>query len=395
MHELYSQALAMADQLRAFQADLHRHPELSLQERRTTAQIRSELDQLGLDYIPMNTETGVAALLTGAHDGPLLLLRADIDAIAQQEVAEHSPRSENDGVMHACGHDVHTTCLLGAAKLLAARRADLHGSVLFLFQPAEEIVEGARMVLNGGLLDRLPRRPDACFALHTRPELPCGQIAVIDGPIMAGKTNFRITLTGRSGHGGSPHKCVDPIVAGGTLIGALQTMVSRNTDPLDSLVCSLCSVHTDAPDFFVPDSLTISGSLRWYREDTHIMALRRLQEITEGVAAAYGCTSQIEREEMAPATINHASLVPMARHAAEAVVGPEGVVSPAPDMGGEDFALFGREAPSLLYWLGTGIAGQPLAPWHSAGFQVDPNALPIGAALLAQTVLTVQQEWTK
>ena len=395
MNELYTQALTMAGGMRAFQADLHRHPELSLQEHRTTRRIREELDPLGLDFIPMGTDTGVAALLTGGHDGPSLLLRADIDAIAQQEAAEHDPRSETDGVMHACGHDVHTTCLLGAARLLAARRADLHGSVLFLFQPAEEIVEGARMVLAGGLLDRLPRRPDACFALHTRPELPCGQIAVIDGAIMAGKTNFLLTLTGRSGHGGSPHKCVDPIVAGGTLIGALQTMVSRNTDPLDSLVCSLCSVHTDAPDFFVPDSLTISGSLRWYREDTHAMALRRLREITDGVAAAYNCTARIQLEEMAPATINHASLTPLARRAAEAVAGPDGVVSPAPDMGGEDFALFGQAAPSFLYWLGTGIAGQPLAPWHSAGFQVDPDALPMGAALLAQTVLTVQQEWTR
>ena len=385
--KLLEQARAMEGELRALKDELHRHPELSFQEVRTTALLKEKLDGLGLERVDLGMETGVVALLRGAKPGGTVALRADIDAIAQQEAPHDGALSCTDGIMHGCGHDFHTVGLYGAARLLAAQRETLAGNVVFLFQPAEEVTQGAQAMLDHGLLDKLPEKPRYLFGLHNRPELPAGTIAVMEGPVMAGKSHFTITLHGKSGHGGSPHKCTDVIVAGAAVVNALQTVVSRDTDPLDSVVCSVLSIHAGTPDNFVPDVLTMTGSIRFHQEWAHQKARRRLEELTAGVAAAYGCTAEVAFHPGVPATVNSPELTALARKAALELVKPDKVAAPRPDMGSEDFAVFGQHIPAFFYWLGSGFPGQANPCWHNEHFRTDDSALPLAAALLAQSAL--------
>ena len=385
--ELLEQARAMEQELRAFKDDLHCHPELSFQEIRTTALLKEKLAELGLELVDLGMDTGAVALLRGGKPGGTVALRADIDAIAQQEASHDGAVSCTGGVMHGCGHDFHTVGLYGAARLLCQRREELAGSVVFFFQPAEEVTQGAQAMLDHGLLDKLPEQPRYLFGLHNRPELPAGQIAVMEGPVMAGKSHFTLTLHGKSGHGGSPHKCTDVIVAGAAVVNALQTVVSRDTDPLDSVVCSVLSVHAGTPDNFVPDTLVMTGSIRYHQEWAHQKAQKRLEELTLGVAAAYGCTAKVAFHPGVPATVNAPELTALARKAALALVGPEQVVSPRPDMGSEDFAVFGQHIPAFFYWLGSGFPGKENPCWHNEHFRTDDSALPLAAALLAQSAL--------
>lgn len=383
--ELLDQAQAMGGALKALKDELHRHPELSFQERRTTALLQEKLTQLALELVDLGMETGVVALLRGGKPGGTVALRADIDAIAQQEAAHDGALSCVDGVMHGCGHDFHTAGLYGAASLLCQRRDTLPGSVVFLFQPAEEVTQGAQTMLDHGLLEKLPEKPRCLFGLHNRPELPAGTIAVMEGPVMAGKSHFTITLHGKSGHGGSPHKCTDVIVAGAAVVNALQTVVSRDMDPLDSLVCSVLSIHAGTPDNFVPDLLTMTGSIRFHQESAHQRARQRLEELTLGVAAAYGCTAEVAFHPGVPATVNGPELTLLARKAAVGLVGQDKVVSPRPDMGSEDFAIFGQQIPAFFYWLGSGVPGTENPCWHNEHFRTDDSALPLAAALLARS----------
>lgn len=385
--KLLEQARAMEGELRALKDELHRHPELSFQEVRTTDLLKEKLDGLGLERVDLGMETGVVALLRGAKPGGTVALRADIDAIAQQEAPHDGALSCTDGIMHGCGHDFHTVGLYGAARLLAAQREALAGNVVFLFQPAEEVTQGAQAMLDHGLLDKLPEKPRYLFGLHNRPELPTGTIAVMEGPVMAGKSHFTITLHGKSGHGGSPHKCTDVIVAGAAVVNALQTVVSRDTDPLDSVVCSVLSIHAGTPDNFVPDVLTMTGSIRFHQEWAHQKARRRLEELTTGVAAAYGCTAEVAFHPGVPATVNSPELTALARKAALELVKPDKVAAPRPDMGSEDFAVFGQHIPAFFYWLGSGFPGQANPCWHNEHFRTDDSALPLAAALLAQSAL--------
>lgn len=385
--KLLEQARAMEGELRALKDELHRHPELSFQEVRTTALLKEKLDGLGLERVDLGMEIGVVALLRGAKPGGTVALRADIDAIAQQEAPHDGALSCTDGIMHGCGHDFHTVGLYGAARLLAAQRETLAGNVVFLFQPAEEVTQGAQAMLDHGLLDKLPEKPRYLFGLHNRPELPTGTIAVMEGPVMAGKSHFTITLHGKSGHGGSPHKCTDVIVAGAAVVNALQTVVSRDTDPLDSLVCSVLSIHAGTPDNFVPETLTMTGSIRYHQEQAHQKARRRLKELTLGVAAAYSCTAEVAFHPGVPATVNSPELTALARKAALELVKPDKVAAPRPDMGSEDFAVFGQHIPAFFYWLGSGFPGQANPCWHNEHFRTDDSALPLAAALLAQSAL--------
>ncbi len=377
--------------LSAMKGELHHHPELSFQEYRTTELLKARLTDLGLELIDLGMETGAVALLRGAFPGKTVALRADIDAIAQQEPAGEQT-SETAGVMHACGHDFHTTCLYGAAKLLCEERERLHGNVLFLFQPAEEIAQGAAAMVSHGLWERLPTVPDTLFGLHNRPELPCGQVAVMEGPVMSGKEHFEITLRGVAGHGGSPHKCVDVIVPAAAIVTAIQTIVSRNTDPLDSLVCAVCSIHSGTEENFVPDTLKMTGCIRTHSAAVMEHAKHRLEQICRSTAEAYGCNRTLSFIPQTPATVNSREMTALARRAAVAVVGAENVVTPRPDMGSEDFAVFGQRVPSFFYWLGSGYPDRENAGWHSERFCTDDHALPIGAALLAQSALVALEE---
>ncbi|MEG1879525.1 MAG: M20 family metallopeptidase, partial [Pseudoflavonifractor sp.] len=365
-----SSAQGLAPRLLALKQDLHTHPELSFQEVRTTAILREKLTALGLEVIDLGMDTGVVALLRGGLPGKTVALRADIDAICQQEPAGPGA-SEVPGVMHACGHDFHAAGLYGAAILLAEERARLRGDVAFLFQPAEEITQGAAALLDHGLWAALPSPPVALFGLHNRPELPCGQVAVVEGPIMAGKIHFEIVLRGLAGHGGSPHKCIDVIVPGAAIVSALQSVVSRSTDPMDPLVCSVCSIHAGTPENFAPDLLTMTGCIRAHRDEVLEHAQERIWTLARGIGEAHGCAVEVQFIPQVPITYNSKEMTAIARRAALAVVGAEQIVAPLPDLGSEDFAVFGQEVPSFFYWLGSGRPGAQNPCWHSPDFRTD------------------------
>ena len=385
---LLDEAKALYPGLKALKDDLHRHPELSFQERRTTALLRERLAALGLELVDLGMDVGAVAVLRGGRPGPCVALRADIDAIELQE-PDGPCTSERPGVMHACGHDFHAAGLYGAAQLLSARKDGLPGSVVFFFQPAEEVAGGARAMVEHGLWDKLPEKPRYVFGLHNRPEVPTGQIAVIPGPIMAGKSNFTLTLHGKSGHGGSPHKCVDVLVAAAAFIQAVQTVVSRNTDPQEALVCTVCSIHGGSPANFAPDLVTLTGSVRALNDQVRAMAAERLEALARSISEAYACTFQFEIQEVTPLTWNGPEATALARRAAEALVGAENVVQPRPDLGSEDFAVYGQTVPAFFYWLGTGRPGQENPCWHSDRFRTDDqDGLSLAAALLAQSALT-------
>lgn len=389
---LLDEANTLYTALKAIKDDIHRHPELSFEERRTTAIIQKELTALGIELIDLGMETGVVGFLRGGNPGPTIALRADIDAIEQQEPADNGVVSECDGVMHGCGHDFHTTCLLGAARLLYTHREELCGNVVFLFQPAEEITQGAAAMLAHGLWDKLPERPTRLFALHDRPEIPRGQVAIIPGAIMAGKSHFVITLTGVTGHCGSPHKCVDVIVAGAAIVNGIQTIVSRNTDPQDPLVCAVFSINAGTPENFVPETLTMTGDIRAHSDGVIEKTQNRLKELSERIAASYQCKCEVQFIPEVPVTDNKPEMVRLAWKAAAAVLGEENIVQPRGDMGSEDFAVFGQDVPAFFYWLGTGFPGQNNPCWHNEHFKTDDEALPLGAALLAQSVLVATEE---
>lgn len=395
MQSLIEQAKALESELKCLKDDIHSYPELSFEERRTTAILKEKLTALGLEIVDLGMETGVVAVLHGGLPGGTVALRADIDAIAQQESKHDGVVSRIDGVMHGCGHDFHTAGLYGAAKLLSQNRERLNGTVVFIFQPAEEVTQGAQAMIDHGLWNKLPKKPQLLFGLHNRPELPAGAIAVMEGPVMAGKSHFTITVHGRSGHGGSPHKCTDVIVAAAGIVNAVQTIVSRNIDPLDSLVCSVLSIHAGTPDNFVPDILTMTGSIRSHSDAAQEHAQCRLKEIACGTASTYGCTAEVAFHKGVPATVNSAYMTGLARKAAEELVSADRIVSPRPDMGSEDFAVFGQSVPSFFYWLGSGFQDRQNACWHNEHFETDDSALPLAAALLANSAVIGLEELAK
>lgn len=389
MNQYLQDAMALAPALKAIKEDLHRHPELSFQEVRTTKIIQDQLLAMGLHLVDVGMETGAAAILFGDQPGPAVALRADIDAIAQQESPAHGGVvSEEPGKMHACGHDFHTTALLGAARILADHRAELAGQVYFLFQPAEEVTQGAAALVAHGLWDRLPQTPTGIFALHTRPELPSGQVAVVPGGIMAGKCHFSIQLTGVAGHGGAPHQCVDVITAGAAIVDAVQTIPSRCTDPRDPLVCAVLSIHAGTVENFVPETLTMTGAIRAHSEQVMEETKDHLRRLAEGIAQAYRCRCALEFIPQVPVTYNGPAMTALATQAAAAVVGSENIRAPRGDMASEDFSVLTQTVPGFFYWLGTGFHDRENPGWHHDCFRTDDDALPIGAALLAQSAVT-------
>lgn len=389
MNEYLQEALALTPELKAIKEDIHRHPELSFHEVRTTKIIQDQLLAMGFHLVHIGMETGAVAVLEGGKPGPAVALRADIDAIAQQESPDHGGVvSEEPGVMHACGHDFHITCLLGAARILANHREELAGSVYVIFQPAEEVTQGAAAMVAHGLWDKLPEIPKCIFALHTRPEVPAGQVALVQGGIMSGKCHFTLKLTGVAGHGGAPHQCVDVITAGAAIVEAVQTIPSRCTDPREPLVCAVLSIHAGTEENFVPETLTMTGAIRAHAERVMEETKEHLRRLMGGIAESYRCRWTLDFIPQVPVTYNSPEMTALARKAAAAVVGEENLCTPRGDMASEDFSVLTQTAPGFFYWLGTGFPDRENPGWHHDCFRTDDDALPIGAALLTQSVFT-------
>ena len=296
--------------------------------------------------------------------------------------------------MHACGHDTHTTALLGAAQILSQMREQIHGSVKFLFQPAEEINVGAKKLVAAGALEN--PKVDALFGTHNSPEIPTGSVAVIDGPIMAGVTRIDIKITGQGGHGGIPQRNIDPVVCAAAVIQGAQTIVSRNVSPLDSAVVSICHLlagSTDANNV-IPNEVTMAGTVRFYKPEVEALIEKRLRELVETIAKAYGCTGELTFFHMIDTTLNNHTLAGIAAASAEAA----GAVISNPDAstGGEDFSDYLPHVPGFFYWFGSRNEEKGCTwAWHNPHFRADEDSISVAARLYANTVFEAIQALKK
>ena len=379
----------IAEQVERAVKHLHESPETSLEEYETTAYIRKQMDDLGIEEVDLGLKVGYVGILRGGEPGPLIGLRAELDGIRQRENPEHRVCSKREGLMHACGHDIHMGALLGAAMMLAGMRQELRGSVAFIFQPGEETLQGARLLVEAGLFQKL--RMDAMFGLHNQPAIPLGLCGIRQGELMSAKDDFRVTVKGVGGHSGVPHRTIDPIVAAAAMVNALQTIVSRNVDPLESAVVSVCSIHAGTADNLVVSEAVMTGSIRTLSPEIREIVLERFGTIVSSMATAYGCTAEISLQEVVPMVVNGREMTALAREAAALALGEENMVPAKRTLCSEDFAVYAQYTDTFFYFLGSGTAEGPNPPWHDGDFRADSRAAAYGARLLAESALTAMR----
>ncbi len=362
----------------AIRRHLHQHPELGLSEFKTSDFIAEKLEAMGYQVTRGLAKTGLVATLRNGTGHRSIGIRADIDALPILEETGAPYASQTPGLMHACGHDGHTTMLLGAAKRIAERR-NFDGTIHLIFQPAEENFGGARLMIEDGLFDRFPC--DAVFALHNDPGLPLGEVYVRDGPVLAAVDECRIVVNGRGGHGAEPQDTADPIVAGASIIMALQTVVSRNLHPVDSAVVTVGAFHAGQASNVIPQRAEMLLTIRSFDPEVRNRLEERIRAVAEGQAASYGMTVSIDYERGYEPTINHAVETDFVRDVAGRVVGPSNVHEfPRPSMGSEDFAYMLAARPGSYFFLGTRRTGDD-PPLHHPRFDFNDDALAIGATL--------------
>ena len=371
------------EELRRLRHTLHENPELSEQEHRTTKLLRDEIRRLGLEEVELGLPTGLAAVLHGGISGPMVALRADIDALPVAEKTGWEHASKETGKMHACGHDIHMTALLGAAMLLSRHRGELCGDVVFIFQPAEESMMGAEQVIAAGLFEKLPIC--AMFGMHVWPQFDFGTIGLHTGAVMAAKDVFTITVQGDGGHASAPQCTHDSIVCGAHLIVALQSIVSRSISPLENAVVSVCSAHAGSCDNVIPDEMTLLGSTRTFSTGGRETVLQRIGELSDAIAAAYGCRASLSVVRGSPAVINSAVLADVAYEAASTVFGDSGTFNCGSVSISEDFSLYGGNVPTYYYLFGVRETGTEMPSLHNPCFCPNDRVLPAAAALLADS----------
>lgn len=374
----------MRDELVARRRDFHQHPEIAFEEVRTAGIVAQELQALGMEVQTGIGKTGVVGILEGDSDGPTVLVRADMDALPITEENQVDYLSTVDGKMHACGHDGHTAIALSVAKLFANNRDQLAGRIKFVFQPAEEIGAGAKAMVEDGVLN--DPRPDVSLGLHLWNPLPVGKINVQSGPVMAGISRFEINIQGKGGHGAMPHETVDPIVCASQMVLALQTIVSRNANPLESAVVSVAQIHAGTADNIIPDTARITGTFRTYTLEMRDMVCERMATITEHTALASGCTTNLNITHPGMAVNNHEDVVEQAK-ATWRKLGRESDFTLTRTTASEDVGWFMDDIPGMYFLLGSGNAERDLAyPHHHPRFDFDEDVLPIGVELLSSAV---------
>lgn len=369
----------------AWRQHLHQHPELVFDCHQTAAFVVEKLRSFGITDIHEGIATsGVVAIIEGQGDGPTIGLRADMDALPMDEVTGLDYASKVDGAMHACGHDGHTTMLLGAAKYLAETR-NFRGRVALVFQPAEESIGGAQVMVEEGILDRFAI--DEIYALHNLPGLPVGHFQTVAGPIMAAVDTATITVQGRGGHGAMPHDTADPVVAAVSIVQAIQTILSRNHYAFDQLVISVTQIHTGSADNVIPDTAWIQATVRSYDKDVQAMVIRRLEEICAGQAASFGVEATLDYEIGYPATVNDAEKTAFACDVAREIAGDAAVNGAAsPEMGAEDFAYFLEKRPGAYLFVGNGDT----AGLHHPAYDFTDEGAAHGASFFARLVEAAQ-----
>ncbi|MBN8292342.1 amidohydrolase [Rhodobacter sp. NTK016B] len=370
-----------ADDLTAIRRDLHEHPELGFEEVRTSGIVAAQLEKLGIEVTTGIAKTGVVGVLRGNRPGRTIGLRADMDALPIDEQTNLPWASKTPGVMHACGHDAHTAMLLGAARYLSETR-DFAGTAVFIFQPAEEGLGGARRMIAEGLFERFPC--DEVYALHNSPFHAPGEIGLKPGPAMAGANFFDIRVNGKGAHAAMPEASIDALMIAASLVGQIQSVVSRNVPSSERIVVSVTQIHAGAAYNVIPESAHLAGTVRYFNRDLAQSVTERLQALCDGAAASYGCTVSLEMRNVFDVLENHAEQSRAMLEAAATLVGDRAVERTEAVMGSEDFADMLQVVPGAYCTVGHGSG----VAVHNPGFVFDDATLPLGAALMARMIET-------
>ncbi len=392
-HGVFSRIAQFHPELTALRRDLHAHPELGFEEHYTAERVTQALRLCGVDEVHAGIgKTGVVGVVRGsapARPGtPTMVgLRADMDALPMPEHNDFAWRSTHAGRMHGCGHDGHTAMLIGAARYLAETRR-FAGTAVLIFQPGEEGYAGARAMIEDGLFDRFP--VDSVYAMHNWPQMPAGHIGLNPGPMMAAADKFTITITGKGGHGAHAYQTIDPVLAAGHIITAAQSIVARNVRAVDSAVLSICAMQAGDVGAMsvIPGSATLVGTVRTFSPTVQDLMERRLTELSQQVAAAFGASASVHYERMYPATINTVAEARFAADVASSLVGDDKVLRQMdPSMGAEDFSFMLQAKPGAYLRLGQAAGSTDAAyPLHNNRYDFNDEVLPLGAALHASLV---------
>ena len=372
--------------------DFHMHPELSNREERTSRIVAERLRALGLDEVKTGVgKYGVVALLKGSKPGPVVAVRADMDALPIQETIDVPYKSLVPGVKHACGHDVHTTVQLGVAEVLSKMRDQISGSIKFIFQPAEEGAPqgeegGAALMIKEGALEN--PRPSAIFGLHTMPGIEAGQIGYHSGAAMASSDRFTITIRGKGSHGAQPQLGVDAVTIAAEAVTALQTIRSRRIDPLEPLVITVGTINGGERYNIIAGEVKMAGTMRTFNEDVRQRAQEMMRQTLGGVTAAHGASFDLKFDSPNPVTYNDPRLVEETLPTIRRLVGDSNVIAPKPFMPAEDFSYYQKVVPGFFYFLGVGNKAKGItAAWHTAEFDVDEESLVVGVKVMANVLL--------
>ena len=373
------------EQIVALRRHLHQFPELSGEEHATAETVQKKLEEHDIPLTTGYAGTGVLGVVEGGRAGNTVALRADIDALPIQEENDHAFVSKVDGVMHACGHDAHTAMLVGAGWLLDEIREELPGRVLLLFQPAEEAspTGGAQRMMQEGVFRE--HRPHVIFAQHVWPELPAGQVGVRQGPITGASDRFKVTIEGSGGHASKPHQTIDAIVVANQVINSLQTVVSRDVDPLRSAVLTIGKIRGGTRYNAIAQKATLEGTIRTFGSETKETVKARFHSIVGGVAESMEASANIDYWDGYPATVNTPEWAERVRRTAQDLLGPDATPDIEPSLGGEDFGRFLLNYPGAYFRLGAASPGAPAKKrLHDSRFDIDEKALQLGTELLAQ-----------
>jgi hippurate hydrolase len=383
--------LAYQSELETIRRDIHAHPELCYEEQRTADVVAARLTEWGIPVVRGLGVTGVVGIIKNGTSDRAIGLRADMDALPMQELNTFEHASRHAGKMHACGHDGHTTMLLGAAHYLSQNR-NFDGTVYLIFQPAEEGGAGARRMMDDGLFERFPM--DAVYGMHNWPGIKTGSFGVVAGPMMASSNEFRVVVKGKGAHAAQPHRGIDPVMVAVQIAQGWQTIISREKNPLDTAVLSITQIHAGSATNVIPDEAVMIGTVRTFSTDVLDLIERRMNEIAAGLAAGFGATVDFSFKRNYPPLINHPAQTAFAVEAMRAVVGSDNVdANVEPTMGAEDFAFMLQEKPGCYVFIGNGdgdhrLGGHGLGPCqlHNGSYDFNDQLLPVGASFWARLV---------
>lgn len=385
--DILKSAEAIKDELIRIRRDIHAHPEIGRQEKRTSELVANKLRELGLDVRTNVAETGVIGTLIGKYPGKTILMRADMDCLAMEELNDVEYKSQNPGLMHACGHDSHTAWLLGAAMILSQYKDELHGNVKFLFQPDEENDGGAERMIEDGALEN--PHVDAAIGAHVWTSLESGKIGVKYGSMMASPDRILINIYGKGGHGGVPDSCIDPITTACQVQMALQTIVSRRISPVESAVVTISRIEGGTTHNIIPEKVQMEGTIRTLTYELREKVPKMVENIIKGVCEANDATYEFIYDPHYPPVVNNDEINSYIEEAGKEILGSENVVRMvSPTMGGEDFSYFQLKVPASFFVIGTYNPSKGLTnPLHNPRFNIDEDILPKASAVMAQCAI--------